>query len=127
MHPESADRQITVLAVDDEELILDLLVEFLAELGYSAVSAENGVRALAFLTAGREVDLLITDVRMPGMSGIEVARKARELHPDLPILFVSGYAPEFYGTNLNLDAATAMLTKPFTLDRLAKAIDKVLH
>ena len=84
----------TVLVVEDEVLVLYLLADALEEEGFRVVSAANGAEALeAFATVEREgghVDVLFTDVNMPGIDGLELARRARELQPDLPIIYASG-------------------------------------
>ncbi|WP_427026498.1 PAS domain-containing protein (plasmid) [Aureimonas ureilytica] len=113
----------TVLVVDDEALVRMLIVEVLENLGYAALEAEDGPSALAELRRGGRIDLLVTDVGLPnGMNGRQVAEAARELRPDLKVLFVTGYAE---GTVLNpehLGPDTQVVTKPFALDDLARRI-----
>ena len=86
----------TVLIVEDEALVLSLLVDVLEEEGFRVVAAENGAAALLALEAvehdGGRVDVLFTDIDMPGIDGIELARRARALRPDLPIIYASGRA-----------------------------------
>ncbi|MYZ46000.1 response regulator [Schauerella aestuarii] len=127
MNSATARPEISVLAVDDEPLILDLLVESLRELGFQPVAASDGTRAVQVLAEGNAVDLLITDLQMPGMDGVELARKAREQRPNIPVLFISGYSPQFHGSEFNLGRGTSLLTKPFTHERLARAIKRALE
>lgn len=115
-----------VLAVDDEELVLFLLTDFLVELGCEVISAGSAAAALAILRGEQTFDVLITDVRMPEMSGLALADAARAMQPDLPVIFVSGYSPEFSGTHDRFNRHTALLTKPFTLAMLEARLRGVL-
>ena len=87
----------TVLVVEDDVLVLTLLVEALEEEGFVVVAAESAEEALAALDAverdGGHVDVLFTDVNMPGIDGLELARRVRVLHPELPIIYASGRMP----------------------------------
>src|SRR5689334_24484623 len=82
----------TVLVVDDEPAVRDVAVAMLGELGVVVFEAGDGATALALLERHPEIDLLLTDVRMPEMTGVELAHKARSLRPHLRVIFVSGYA-----------------------------------
>lgn len=114
------------MAVDDEETILSLIVELLQDLGYTPVSASRGDCALALLAQASQLDLLITDIRMPGMSGIELAEHVRRDRPELPVIFVTGYATEFQASDRRLPERTTLLTKPFTLDALAQTVHRMM-
>ena len=119
-------RRNTIIAVDDEDTVLALMVEVLEEMGFDAIGATRADEALALMASNHPVDMLVTDVRMPGMSGVDLARKVREGHPTIPVLFVTGYATELEcGTRRLLDDA-AMLTKPFTLDTFAQTIRRMI-
>ena len=91
---QSSEHPRTVLVAEDEVLVLMLLADALEEEGFHVVSAANGAKALEALEPvdreGGHVDLLFTDVNMPGIDGLELARRARVLHPDLPIIYASG-------------------------------------
>ena len=117
---------ITILAVEDEAPIRKLLAEFIEEMGHSAVMAADGEDAITQLAKHDEVDLLITDIRMPGMSGLDLAWLARTKRPEVPIVFITGYAPELNDTPLSQEAHTAVLTKPFTLEQLRAAVRRAL-
>ena len=82
----------TVLVVDDEAMLLMLVAETLREAGFAVVEATDGKTALQLLEANPEIELLISDIKMPGMSGYEVAQMGRTLRPDLKILLMTGYA-----------------------------------
>ncbi|HVH74201.1 MAG TPA: ATP-binding protein [Stellaceae bacterium] len=93
--PEGAEAQASralVLAVDDDEAVRGTTAAILKSLGYRVVEAASGEAALDILTREHGIDLLLTDVVMPGISGVELARKARAAAPGLPIVFISGFA-----------------------------------
>jgi CheY-like chemotaxis protein len=112
-------RRLSVLVVDDDPLVLASAGAMLEDLGHRAVEAEDGERALARLRAGAEVDLVITDYGMPGMSGLQLAEELRRLRPGLPVLLATGY-----GEVPALDAAgLGRLSKPFGQPTLSAAIE----
>jgi len=112
----------TVLVVEDADAVRVLTGRLLYGAGYQVVSVESGAVALERLDSA---DVLVTDVVMPGMSGVELAVAARERRPDLPVVFVSGYTGD---TTLAAsdDPATAFLAKPFEGDELLKAVRATL-
>lgn len=113
------------MAVDDESTILGLVVEVLDELGCEAQAMTRGSDALARIVASPDIDLLITDIRMPGMSGLELAASARRIRPGLPVLFITGYAHEFEH-GLDLAPGTTLLIKPFSLAKLGAVVRDIL-
>ena len=118
----------TVLVAEDEQSIRDLAAESLAEHGYSVLRAASGTDALA--VAARypgAIDLLVTDVVMPGLYGPEVAHRLRAERPGLQVLFISGYADETVDRHGGLDPALPFLPKPFTPSRLLQKVREVLH
>jgi CheY-like chemotaxis protein len=120
-------RRATVVAVDDEGTVLDLVVEVLNELGLSPFATGSPRSALQILAENPCVDLLITDVQMPEMSGVALAEQARLLHPNVRILFITGYAASFSGGLRNRMEGSALLTKPFALDALARTVEELIH
>ncbi|MDD1449917.1 response regulator [Sphingomonas sp. H160509] len=116
----------TVLLVEDDESVRLLVREVLAELRYNTLEAGSADEALPILTSDRKIDLLVSDVGLPGMNGRQLAELARQQRPDLPVLFVTGYAENaamragFLGTNMS------MITKPFSIDTLAAKIDEMI-
>jgi PAS domain S-box-containing protein len=112
----------TVLVVEDEPVVRGVIVEMLAEQGYRTLEAVDGPSGLKILRAGERIDLLITDVGLPGMNGRQLADQARETRPDLKILFITGYAESVAISEGFLQAGMEMITKPFDLDNLARRI-----
>jgi len=110
----------TVLLVEDEDMVRAVAERALARQGYSVLTAENGEVALDVLEANGRPDLLISDVVMPSMDGPTMVRHAREKYPDLPIIFMSGYAEEQLRKSIDI-ANVAFLPKPFSVHQLAEA------
>lgn len=115
----------TVLLVEDEPMVRTVAERALTRHGYTVVTASNGEEALDILSRGEEFTLLISDVVMPGMDGPAMVRQARESRPDLPILFMSGYAEEQLRKSIDIDKV-AFLAKPFSVQELAEAARKAL-
>jgi CheY-like chemotaxis protein len=111
-----------VLLVEDEALVRLLAAEALRESGYSVVEAATGDEAAVLLLGPARFDLLLTDVRMPGvLDGLNVATKARERQPGIPILVVSGYSTGLARRFEELSPPSAFLQKPYHLDALLDA------
>jgi CheY-like chemotaxis protein len=103
----------TILIVDDEDLICELLAEVLSEDGHTTFTAHTGEAALCIIREHPEIDLLFTDVRLPGgMNGLVLAAEAKRLRPTLSVLYATGYAAEFIG-DYNPAAPGEVLQKPF--------------
>ena len=111
-----------VLVVDDDPLVLGSTVTMLEELGHTVISAASGKEALGMLKSGAEIELVITDYAMPGMTGVELAGELHKLRPNLTVLLASGYA-ELQGS---IAPGLARLRKPFGLGALAQAIEEAL-
>jgi PAS domain S-box-containing protein len=112
----------TVLVVEDEAVVRGLVVEVLRELGYRALEADDGPSGLEVLRSPRRVDLLVTDIGLPGLNGRQMADAARERRPGLKMLFMTGYAEAAALANGVLEPGTAMITKPFAMEVLASRI-----
>jgi PAS domain S-box-containing protein len=120
---EPASAGETVLIVEDEALVRMLIVEVLEDLGYASLEAGDAASVLRVFEAGVRFDLLITDVGLPGsINGRQLADAAREIRPDLKVLFITGYAQNAAIGNGVLEPGMAMMTKPFALDALATKI-----
>ena len=115
----------TVLLVEDEPMVRTVAERALTRHGYRVITAGNGEEALEFLATGEEIALLISDVVMPGMDGPTVVREARKSRPELPILFISGYAEEQLRKSIDIENVS-FLPKPFSVQELAEAARRVL-
>ena len=115
----------TVLLVEDEPMVRTVAERALTRHGYTVVTANNGYEALEILNRGDEFALLISDVVMPEMDGPTMVREARQSRPDLPVLFMSGYAEEQLRKSIDIDKV-AFLPKPFSVQELAEAARKAL-
>ena len=114
-------RPLTVLLVEDDAAVRSLTRRMLASLGHTVTAAASGAEALGLVeVADRLPDLLLTDVRMPGIQGPELARRLRDRRPDLPVVFTSGFSAEL-GDSVAIHGAQ-VLDKPFDLRRLDAAI-----
>ncbi|AWB19679.1 PAS domain-containing protein [Methylobacterium currus] len=117
----------TVLVVDDEPSVRMLVTDVLGELGYTALEAADGAGGLTILQSDARIDLLVTDVGLPGgLNGRQMADAARTTRPDLKVLFITGYAENALLTNGELDPGMAVLTKPFAVDALAARIREII-
>ncbi|MDP8913287.1 MAG: response regulator [Pseudomonadota bacterium] len=116
----------TILLVEDEAMVRAVAERALTRHGYTVLTAENGEVALEILAREEKVDLMISDVVMPTMDGPTTVREARKTRPDLPILFISGYAEEQLRKSIDLERV-AFLAKPFSVQKLAEAARDALH
>ena len=123
--PHSSDEYpTTVLVVDDEPTILDLIVMMLETQGFTVLSAENGARALAMTRTlqGHPINVLVTDLCMPGMSGTELAAELRLSQPELKAVFISGLSREEI-TAMGVDMSqSAFISKPFQARAINAAV-----
>ncbi|MBJ6123475.1 PAS domain S-box protein [Sphingomonas sp. BT553] len=118
----------TVLVVDDEPSVRMLVTDVLEELGYTAIEAADGAAGLKVLQSDAHIDLLISDVGLPGgMNGRQMADAARVSRPDLKILFITGYAEAAVVGNGHLDPGMHVMTKPFAMEALATRIRTLIE
>lgn len=116
-----------VLLVDDDEIVRATVASMLEGLGYRVLTASNGTEALTLLENGAKIDLLFTDVVMPGpISGRILAERALAMEPGLKVLFTSGYTENAIVHNGHLDHGVELLSKPFDRERLAAKVRRVL-
>lgn len=111
-----------ILLVDDTDSVRTMVREMLAEAGYEVVEAINAQQALLELHSDRHVDLLLSDVGLPGMNGRDLADAARALRPQLPVLFVTGYTESAVVRNEFLGAGMSLLPKPFSVKELLGSV-----
>jgi PAS domain S-box-containing protein len=112
----------TVLVVEDEPVVRGVILEMLEEQGYRTLEAVDGPSGLQILRDHERIDLLVTDVGLPGMNGRQLADQARETRPGLKILFITGYAESVAISEGFLQAGMEMITKPFDLDHLSQRV-----
>ena len=113
------------MVVEDNPALRRVVVRQLMELGYRVLEAENA-RAGLRLMEQESIDLLLTDIVMPQMDGIELARRAAELDPELKIMFITGFAAVTLNTNHPMPRDARVLSKPFHLKDLVREIDRLL-
>jgi CheY-like chemotaxis protein len=116
-----------VLVVDDEPVVRMLAAEVLLDLGYTAIEASDGASGLKVLESDARIDLLLTDVGLPGgMNGRQLADAARLLRPGLKVLFITGYAENAVLSHGHLGPGMQVLTKPFAMTALADRIQDLI-
>ncbi len=112
----------TILVVEDDTIVRMLIVDVLEELEFKVLEADGSEAALILLEdTSLTIDLLMTDVGLPGMDGKQLAARARELRPSLPILFASGYAE-----NIEVPPGMSVIGKPFSIDQLRDKVRSIL-
>jgi PAS domain S-box-containing protein len=117
----------TVLVVDDEPTVRMLILDVLEESGYTSLEAVDGPSALRILESDARIDLLITDVGLPGgINGRQLADAGRALRPDLRVLFITGYAENAVIGHGHLDHGMQVITKPFAIDSLGDRIRRII-
>jgi signal transduction histidine kinase len=125
---EKSDNFETILVVEDEDIVRELVCEVLEHQGYNVLCARDGIEALNLAEDyDGEIHLLVTDVIMPHMNGHELAHKLTALRPDMKVLYVSGYSDNDIGDHGTLDPRYELLQKPFTPQVLARKIRDVIH
>jgi CheY-like chemotaxis protein len=115
----TVSRSLTVLAIDDDSLVLDTLCAQLEDLGHRVTKAGSGKEALEHLGAGETFDVVISDYAMPTMTGTQFAERAHQLRPQMPIIIATGFA-ELANTS---ERELIRLRKPFSQRDLAVAIE----
>ncbi|MFN2316186.1 MAG: response regulator, partial [Gemmatimonadales bacterium] len=116
----------TVLVVDDEPAVLAITARILGNCDFCVQQAGSGEEALAVVAQLGPPDLVLTDLTMPGIGGVELARRLRERWPALPILFMSGYPAEELRRQGGTAATVDLLEKPFSVDELTRRINTML-
>jgi two-component system cell cycle sensor histidine kinase/response regulator CckA len=124
--PPAPARVGRVLLVDDEAGVRMVAGRALTRAGHELVLAGSGQEALDLLEAEQPIDLLITDLAMPGMNGLELAERVRERHPEVPVLYISGYADQVLASVRPTDGSFEVLEKPFTPAALTARVAKAL-
>ncbi|WP_282410268.1 ATP-binding protein [Pseudomonas sp. PS02303] len=126
-HAPHAQDGETVLIVEDDPAVRVLVSAVLSELGYAFVEAGDADSAVPILDSGQRIDLLISDVGLPGMNGRQLAEIGRQYRPDLKVLFITGYAEHAAVRGGFLDPGMQMITKPFTFDLLTVKVREMIR
>ena len=112
----------TILVVDDEEMTRDVLAQALRLMGYNPITAEDGLEAINMIS---KPDLVITDIHMPNMNGLELLQAAKTYDPDLPVILITGFDADEARTSADDFEASALITKPFRLSQLSELMNKI--
>ena len=120
--PQGAGEQ--VLVVEDDDAVRELAARLIEAHGYRVVAAADGAEAVRLLEEGAEVDAVLTDVSMPGLTGPEVYRRLERLRPGLPVVFMSGYSEDLVS---DLPADAPLIPKPFGSTELLRGIRRALR
>jgi len=124
---DAAGGHETVLVVEDDAAVRAAVVDILSDLGYAVLKAESAEQGLAVIASGARIDLLFTDVVMPGpVNTREFARRAQEMRPGLKVLYTSGYTQNAIVHNGRLDDDALLLSKPYRKDELARKLRSLL-
>jgi signal transduction histidine kinase len=126
-HAPYAQKGETVLIVEDDPAVRVLVSTVLSDLGYAFVEARDADSAVPILDSLQRIDLLISDVGLPGMNGRQLAEIGRQLRPDLRVLFITGYAEHAAVRGGFLDPGMQMITKPFTFDLLTAKVREMIR
>jgi len=126
-HAPYARNGETVLIVEDDPAVRVLVSTVLSDLGYAFVEAGDADSAVPILDSGQRIDLLISDVGLPGMNGRQLAEIGRQYRPDLKVLFITGYAEHAAVRGGFLDPGMQMITKPFTFDLLTAKVREMIR
>ncbi len=107
-------------------MVRTVIVELLADLGFQIIEADDGPSGLEILQSARRIDLLVTDIGLPGLNGRQVAEAARLMRPDLKVLFMTGYADTAIMRDGFLGPGMEMITKPFAVEALAERVRQMI-
>ncbi|MDZ4305974.1 MAG: response regulator [Pseudomonas sp.] len=124
--PPFANAGETVLIVEDDPAVRVLVSQVLSELGYAFVEAADADSALPIIESSQRIDLLVSDVGLPGMNGRQLAEIGRQIRPDLKVLFITGYAEHAAVRGGFLDPGMQLITKPFTFDLLTAKVREMI-
>jgi len=111
----------SILIVDDELLIRDLLYDFFVSQGWQPSMAENGQKAMEILE-NQKVDLVLTDIRMPEMDGLELTSEIRQRYPDIPVIIMTAYPSVESAVEALRNRVSDYITKPFNINKLYKSV-----
>lgn len=116
----------SILVVDDELLIRDLLYDFFKDHGWDISIAENGEKALEVMES-KNIDLVLSDVKMPEMDGLDLSRKLRESYPKIPVVLMTGYPSVDSVIDALRNKVVDYIVKPFNINQLYKTVESQLR
>lgn len=116
-----------ILIADDDNSMLNFLKMALQRANHTVTVAHDGLEALNLLNDNKDFDLLLTDIVMPGMDGIELSQKATDLHPKLKVMFITGFAAVSLDHNKAPQRNAKVLSKPFHLNELVGQVETLLE
>ncbi len=118
----------TILLAEDEQDVREVAREFLESGGYTVIEAHNGAEALRLAVEHKTaINLLVTDMVMPGMTGKELARRLQHQHPGIGVVYMSGYSEQTAAETTQADASMLLLTKPFSRGSILRAVREALN
>lgn len=121
-------RQETILLVDDEQLIIEVMQDILENLGYQILTANSGAKAISIYKAQKdEIDVVILDVIMPGMGGLETFEAIKSINPDVKVILSSGYCVDHIVKKIMDRGCRAFIKKPFNIETISQKLREVLH
>lgn len=115
----------SILVVDDDDGVREMLADFFEVLGYQAIVASNGREALNLLEE-HPVSLVISDIKMPVMDGIEMLRRIKTKHSDLDVILITGYEPDYSRNSVREAGASDYISKPFNIDVIEKKVRAIM-
>jgi CheY-like chemotaxis protein len=118
-------KSLKILAIDDQEIIRDLLVNMFGSAGHEVTTAERGEEGIAKFKIQR-FDLVVTDLSMPDLSGWEVAREVKKLRPDMPVVLITGWGQNLDEEKLKESGVDRIVAKPFRIEQLMKTVEELL-
>jgi CheY-like chemotaxis protein len=124
---EITGKHETILFVEDDDMVRNMVTAVLDQYGYQVIEAENAAAAMNICEGRERIDLMITDVVMPGTSGPELVRQIGTMHPDMKVLYISGYTDDAIVHHGVLDENIPFLQKPFTPQTLAQKVRDLLE
>jgi len=122
---QNAMNEEKILIVDDDDGVRGMLADFFNLLGYQAVVASNGSEALELLRK-TQVSLVISDIKMPVMDGIELLKKIKKDHADLDVILITGYEPDYSRRSVKEAGASDYLSKPFNIDAIERKVRSLI-
>jgi len=121
------DTRPSILLVDDEEIIINLLKEYLESIGYQVTAVTSAEDAVKYLNNGINIDLILSDINLPGMTGIDLLKIARETKPDVSVVLITGFKTLDYAISAIKNGAQDYITKPFDLVNVRRIVEKVIR